>query len=249
MKERLLEMLENNQYFSHDYKVTLKEIMPVFKKCSGFMQDNPYHCYDVYMHTLVAVENCDGDMICRLACLFHDIGKPDCLVRKDGVDHFYDHPKVSAEITEPILKEIGFSEGIVEEVCGLIRIHDIPMSPKNVLKHIRKYGRKQIERLIQLRIADIMAQSTKYRDWRLESIYEYEKIFYSISEDDIEIDKIELDINGNKIKQVMNLEEGIELGFLIRDMKTRVYYHEIPNEHTALVYYLIGRRDEREGSK
>lgn len=250
MKEKLLEMIENNEFFSEDYRESLKEMIPEFKKCDGFPQDNPNHCYDVYTHTLVAMENCYGDVVCKLACLLHDIGKPDCHSKKEGCDHFYGHERVSATIAYDVLKRAGFSEDIIKDVCFLIEIHDMTLSPNSVIKYINKFGREHIERLMFIREADIKAQSKKYMEWRLDGLLRYKTMLRTITDTDIMIDQMQIDINGNKIKQIMQISSSDRMDEIIKDIKTKVFYQEIKNEHSSIVNYLIGRRDgENERSK
>ena len=52
----------------------LPEILPMV----GFDQRNPHHCYDVWEHTLHALDTVPSDPVLRWAVLFHDMGKPEC---------------------------------------------------------------------------------------------------------------------------------------------------------------------------
>src|SRR5690606_19200514 len=53
----------------------LEIILPEIARMYGVEQNNPYHIYDVFHHTLKVVENTPKDEVLRLAALFHDIGK------------------------------------------------------------------------------------------------------------------------------------------------------------------------------
>ena len=44
----------------------------------GFDQRNPHHCYDVWEHTLHAMEAAPPTPLLRWTVLFHDMGKPEC---------------------------------------------------------------------------------------------------------------------------------------------------------------------------
>lgn len=50
----------------------LPELQPMYKNS----HDNPHHCYDIYEHTLIAVESIDPEPTLRFAMLLHDCGKP-----------------------------------------------------------------------------------------------------------------------------------------------------------------------------
>ena len=63
------------------------EVLPELKPMVGFKQNNPYHAYDVWRHTLEALSVANGDLIVRLVVLFHDIGKiavPDSVLLKNA---------------------------------------------------------------------------------------------------------------------------------------------------------------------
>ena len=65
------------------------ELLPMV----GFGQRNRHHCYDVWEHTLHALDAVPGDVVLRCAMLLHDVGKPACFTLDEkGVGHFYGHP-------------------------------------------------------------------------------------------------------------------------------------------------------------
>lgn len=48
---------------------------PEILQMVGFDQKNPHHCYDVWEHTLHALEAVPGDTVLRCTMLLHDVGK------------------------------------------------------------------------------------------------------------------------------------------------------------------------------
>lgn len=50
-------------------------IIKEMRKAYGFNQNNMYHVYDLYMHTIICMENIDAKLHLRLAMLLHDLGK------------------------------------------------------------------------------------------------------------------------------------------------------------------------------
>ena len=100
--------------------------IPELKDMFGFPQNNPYHCYDVWNHTLTAIDNCSTeDLITRMAVLFHDVGKPYCCqVDESGYRHFRGHGKVSTAMTDSIMKRLRFDNDTREKVVELIYYHD-----------------------------------------------------------------------------------------------------------------------------
>ena len=59
------------------YSDVFSLFIPELKDLIGFQQNNPYHAYDVFDHTIHAIEQCESDdLVVRLAVFFHDFGKP-----------------------------------------------------------------------------------------------------------------------------------------------------------------------------
>ncbi|TMD03876.1 MAG: CCA tRNA nucleotidyltransferase [Chloroflexi bacterium] len=73
----------------------LTESLPEVEAMIGVEQSG-WHCYDVYDHTLHALDRTPtDDLITRLAVLLHDVGKPPThAVAEDGRHTFHDHPHV-----------------------------------------------------------------------------------------------------------------------------------------------------------
>ena len=92
----------------------------------GFQQNNPYHIYDVWNHTVHAIEYCESDdLVTRLTVFFHDIGKPHCYQdSEDGIRHFKGHGRVSADMTDKIMKRLRFDNDTREKVVELVYYHD-----------------------------------------------------------------------------------------------------------------------------
>ena len=96
------------------YSDVLSLFIPEIKDMFDFPQNNPYHIYDVWGHTIHAVEayfcDCEEDLnpidlITSLAVFFHDIGKPHCYQDgEDGIRHFKGHGRVGADMTDGIMK-------------------------------------------------------------------------------------------------------------------------------------------------
>ena len=62
-------------------------------------QNNPWHCWGGWEHTIHTLETAPADVTLRLTMLLHDIGKPACKsTDEQGIDHFYGHPAVSAQM-------------------------------------------------------------------------------------------------------------------------------------------------------
>jgi tRNA nucleotidyltransferase/poly(A) polymerase len=87
---------------------------------------NRFHKYDVWTHTLAALDNLsrDADLCVRLAVLLHDSGKPVTRTEESSGDvHFYGHEEVGAGIAKTLLTRLRYSTDEIERVTRLVGLH------------------------------------------------------------------------------------------------------------------------------
>ena len=96
------------------------------KNMVAFEQRNPHHCYDLFNHSLHTVDGIENTApaLLRVAAFFHDIGKPVVAMEKQGRLVFYGHAQKSAEISAPILADLGYAPDEIDEICFYIAHHD-----------------------------------------------------------------------------------------------------------------------------
>ncbi len=137
--------------------VFLPEIRPMF----DFDQKNDHHKYDVWEHTVHAVEAAPENLILRLALFFHDIGKPQSFtIDENGVGHFYDHAKAGKAVAEAALKRLKYDNRTVSLVTELVEFHGLVPYPsmKYTRKLLAKHGEEQLRRLLIVAKCDLLAQ-------------------------------------------------------------------------------------------
>ena len=118
------------------------------------------HDFDVLDHLYYA---CDGapkeNLNVRIAALFHDIGKPATKKIIDNKITFYNHEKVSAQLTQFILERLKFPNAVIDDVCHLINEHMFNYTPDWTVPAVRRFiirvGQEHIEDLFDLRLADM----------------------------------------------------------------------------------------------
>ena len=153
-----------------EFKDVIAVILPEIKPMFELAQNNPHHIYDVWIHTMKALENSIMDETVRFAVFFHDIGKPSCKTTDiAGIDHFKKHPNKSTQMTKEIPKRFGFAHKFIDEVCALIKHHDerykqIDADIKRVLSDI---GEDLFDKLMAVSLADTLAQSDFQREYKL----------------------------------------------------------------------------------
>ncbi|XXT21699.1 HD domain-containing protein [Sorangium sp. So ce429] len=88
-------------------------------------EQNRWHAYDVWGHAMACLDACKPEPILRVAALMHDIGKPRTRAFSDKTHDytFYEHERVGAEMAEPILARLRFSNDERARIVALIRHH------------------------------------------------------------------------------------------------------------------------------
>ena len=148
-------------------------IMPEFDECMETEQRNPHHRYSVGEHILKSMQEIRPEKTLRLAMLFHDMGKPKTLtVSSEGVYHFHGHQEVSGEIARGILRRLKFDNYTIQTVTRLVRYHDCDILPgqKYVRRAVRKAGEDIFPLLIEVKYADMKAQSDYMREEKEERL-------------------------------------------------------------------------------
>lgn len=221
--------------------------IPELKDLIGFQQNNPYHAYDVFGHTIHAIEKCESDdLIVRLAVFFHDFGKPHSYQDgEDGIRHFKGHGKVSADITDFIMKRLRFDNETRNNVVELVYYHDatFEVGKKYVKRWLNKIGENQFRRLLEVRKADIKGQKPDYEKSRIEKVDNIECILNEILQEQECFSLKDLAVNGNDVKKTMNLKEGKDVGYWLNEILKRVMDGEVKNNRDDLIYWMTGIMD------
>ena len=141
------------------FGVILPEILPM----KNLEQKNPYHIYDVLEHSIRTMEQVKAEPVLRFAALYHDTGKPECMtIDKNGIGHFYSHPKISKEYAKFRTQKLKLSKVIREEIIFLIEHHDsfIKDEPHIIRRKLVRFGETRLRNLIRLQKADSIARGT-----------------------------------------------------------------------------------------
>lgn len=201
-------------------------ILPEFDKMMEQPQNNPYHKYNVGVHTMEAVKAIEPTSVCRWAALLHDVGKPAChTVGEDGTDHFYGHDKVGEKIAREVLKRLRFDNASTDTICRMVGWHDYAMGecPKKskFRKALSEMGSDFFPLILKIRRADIAAQSDYMREEKLENAAKMEAMYEEIIEAGDCLSIKDLAINGKDLME-LGMKPGKEMGDLLQDILNMV---------------------------
>ena len=231
-----------------EYKDVMAVIIPELEPCIGFNQNNPYHIYDVYDHIAHAVAFYKGsDISTNMALLLHDIGKPLCYTEDNGRGHFYGHGVISRDIAEDVMERLKFDNKTKSEVLTLVFYHDANINPDNktVKRWLNKIGPEMLNKMMFVRIADIMAQSEIDQELRRDRALGVKCIMKDILAKQQCFTLKDLAVNGSDIRSLY-VPEGPIIGKVLNHLLDKVIAEEIPNEYDALMeearYYVNERR-------
>ena len=211
------------------------EVIPEVLPMVGFPQHNRHHIYDVWEHTVAAVDAAPQEKCLRLAALFHDIGKPGCFsVDEKGVGHFYGHAAVSEEITANVMSRLKFDKETKSHVRKLVACHDMQIEPtaKAVRRAMNKLSPDILYDLLKLKRADNMAQSPQYRD-RQKYYDEIRLIADEILKEEQCFSLKDLTVNGSDLIR-LGVPQGPQVGIILQELLQGVIDGELPNKRTVL---------------
>ncbi len=216
----------------------LEVILPEVAACKGVAQGG-YHTHDVYGHTLLAVQATPGDLIVRLAALFHDVGKPSTAT-PDGA--FTGHEEVGASLAAEAMARLRFAQKDMEAVAGLVRLHLRPVYYNSEWKDgaVRRLARDagaQLDRLMALARADLAASA--YPEPR--KLDELERRLHQVLSE--QPSRLESPVDGEDIMRVRKVPAGPEVGRIKARLTELLVDGEIPADREAVLEYLRAHPD------
>lgn len=240
-KERIRDELEKilQTYYSTTGIMMLHEIgamkyiIPEFDECFG-LEQNKYHFGDVASHTLALISQYnydfgDGNIVCLLACLLHDIGKVKSkTIGEDGRVHFYDHETVGVDMVDNILRRLKYDNDTINEVKFIVRNHMMTKQwgdfcgnlkkEKKLNKFIYRCGTpERFENLIRVIECDNLAH---HPDHCICGQYEYLKEFKTSK-----FLGYKLPITGDDVMDILGIEPGPMVKKVLDQVLNRVLAH------------------------
>ena len=232
--------------YLREYREIFAIIIPSLEKTFDFNQNNPYHIYDVFEHTLRVVDNTEKNIILRYAALFHDIGKPEnYTVDSNGKGHFYNHAYTSSKIFNDFARQYKMDNKTRERINKLIMCHDYELSVKEIKmkNYIIMLGIENVELMFKLKAADILAQNPEYI-YRLEALKETAEIYQRLISSKPCLSTKDLELNGYDL--VGMGYRGNEIGKKLNEIFSLVLKEQLQNNREKLLDFAYQSKEENE---
>lgn len=229
---------------AYDLGIT-REILPELDAAFETTQNNPHHIYTVGEHQLQCMKQIRAEKSLRLAALLHDIGKPKTKeTDENGIDHFHGHPAVGEEMAAGILRRLKFDNDTITKVRKYVRYHDysIDTTPKAVRRAINKIGEEYFPQVLEIKRADILAQSLYQREEKEAHLVKVEQLYQEILAKNQCVSLKTLAITGKDLMG-MGVPQGKEIGVILQKLLEDVM--EQPEHNTKEYLSDMVRKDLR----
>lgn len=196
-------------------------ILPEFDEMMKTAQNNPYHKYNVGIHTIEVMKHTPKDMTLRYSALLHDVGKPSTRTTDEtGVDHFYGHQQKSADMARQILRRLRLDNNTINRACKLILNHDYGLSgigDKAFRRFLNEIGAENFLDFMLIRTADIAGQSDYRLEERLENLQRMKEMYQDFLDKKQCVTMADLAIDGKALIE-LGMKPGRELGQILRQL-------------------------------
>ena len=203
----------------------LKLFLPEMEEGWGVGQ-NKHHIYTVWEHNVRALDCAAKEkwpLVVRMSALFHDIGKPRAKMGDGPNSTFYNHEVIGEKMSFQALSRLKFSKEFTEKVAKLVRFHLFyynvdEVSESSVRRLISRVGPEDMEDLIRVRICDRIgsgvpkAEPYKLRHFRF--------LVEKLQRDPVSVKMLK--VNGDRIKELTGLPQGIKIGLIIHALMDEV---------------------------
>ena len=221
---------------AYDLGIT-KVILQEFDRAMETPQNNPHHVYNVGEHLLHTLLYVKTDRSLRIAALLHDIAKPDTEeTDSDGISHFHGHADAGEEKAAAILRRLKFDNDTISKVKKYVKYHDykIEPRPRAVRRALNKIGKEYFEQILELKQADMLAQSTYQREEKEENLRQVRALYEEILRKEECVSLKELALTGKDLME-LGVPQGKQLGMILQQLLEDVLENPEHNTREYLV--------------
>jgi tRNA nucleotidyltransferase (CCA-adding enzyme) len=203
-------------------------------------EQNKWHAYDVWGHAMACLDACKPDPILRVAALLHDVAKPRTRAFSEKTNDytFYEHERIGAEMAEPILTRLKFSNDERAKITALVRHHLIcyadDWTDAAVRRWIRRITPELAPDLYELGFADARGKGRE-ADEDIGSIQRLRDRVDAMLAAGAAFSPKDLAIKGNDLMSALGVAPGRIVGEILAHLVEKVIDDPQLNERDRLV--------------
>lgn len=203
-------------------------------------EQNRHHAFDVWGHAMACLDAAPAEPVLRVAALLHDVGKPRSRAFSEKTNDytFYEHERIGAEMVEPLLARLRFSNEEQKHITSLVRHHlicyDASWSDSAVRRWLRRVTPELVPDLYRLNEADVRGKG-RDASQDLEALTALKAHVERVLAAGAAFSIRDLAIDGRVMMQELGVKPGPELGRVLKALLEEVVDDPTKNERAALL--------------
>lgn len=231
----------------------LKIVFPEIHNLSGVEQRNDYHHKDVFIHTLMVVDNISkvtDNIWLRFAALVHDIAKPHTKKFIESIGWtFHGHEEIGARMMKNIFHRMKLPLTKLEYVEKLVRLHLRPIAlakeevTDSAIRRLIVQAGDDLLDLITLCRADITSKNPQKVEKYLSNYDAVMQKVLDVQEKD-KLRAFQSPVRGDEIMRICNLSPSRKVGEIKKAIEEAILDGVIENSYEAALDYLYKIKDK-----
>jgi putative nucleotidyltransferase with HDIG domain len=231
----------------------LQIIFPEIHSLAGVDQRQDYHHKDVFLHTLIVVDNISQvteNLWLRFAALVHDIAKPQTKKFIEGIGWtFHGHEELGARMMKNIFHRMKLPMNKLEYVEKLVRLHLRPIAlakeevTDSAIRRLIVQAGEHLQDLITLCRADITSKNPQKVEKYLANYDAVMQKVLEVQEKD-RLRAFQSPVRGDEIMKICNLKPSKKVGEIKQAIEEAILDGIIENTHEAALSYLMKIKDD-----
>jgi tRNA nucleotidyltransferase (CCA-adding enzyme) len=201
---------------------------------------NKWHAYDVWGHAMSCLDSAPAAPVLRVAALLHDVGKPRSRAFSEKTNDytFYEHERIGAEMVEPMLARLRFSNEERQHIGALVRHHlicyDGTWSDAAVRRWLRRVTPELLPDLYLLNEADVRGKGREVSA-DLANLAGLKQHVERILAAGAALSTKDLAIDGRALIQELSMKPGPDIGRILKALLDEVVEDPIKNDLRSLL--------------